>query len=79
MSLPLDARFGLNSGPGSLDGRELMLIQGALGAQRRYMRGLAERNRDPEAAAQNLLNAMEVRLLSEKLAQWEPVRRFSVG
>lgn len=67
MGLPLDARFGLDSDRDELDGRETMLLLNALGNQRRYSLTLAERNRDPEAAARNHLNALELKCLIQKL------------
>jgi hypothetical protein len=72
MSLPLNARFGLDSGPLELDGRELMLIQGALSSQRRYMLTLAKQAHkrpysDPETVGRNMVNATEVKVLMEKI------------
>ena len=67
MSLPLDARFGLNSEPDELDGREYMLLMAALRNQRLYSQRLADRNKDPEAAERNRVNAFEINLLMAKI------------
>ena len=67
MTLPLDARFGLDSDRDELDGREVMLLMAALGNQRRYSLRLAERNRDPEAAGRNHVNALELKCLIQKI------------
>lgn len=67
MSLPLDARFGFDAEPDELDGREYMLLMGALRMSLMYSRGLAERNKDPEAAERNRVNELEMRLLMEKI------------
>jgi hypothetical protein len=67
MSLPLNARFGLDSEPDELDGREYMLLMAALRNQRQYSLGMATRNKDPEAAERNRVNALEIQVLADKL------------
>lgn len=67
MSLPLDARFGLDSEPDELDGREYMLLMAALRNQWLYSQRLADRNKDPEAAERNRVNALELRVLMDKI------------
>jgi len=65
--LPLDPRFGLSSEPDELDGREYMLLVAALNNQRLYSQRLADKNKDPEAAERNRLNAFEIKVLVDKL------------
>ncbi len=67
MPLPLDARFGLDSEPDELDGREYMLLVAALNNQRKYSEGLALRNKDPEAVERNRVNVLEYQVLLDKL------------
>lgn len=67
MSLPLSPRFGLTSEPDQLDGRERMLVLNALNNQRRYAQGLAERNKDEEARGRNLVWALEIKVLHDKI------------
>lgn len=67
MTLPLDARFGLAVEPDELDGREYMLLVAALNNQRLYSERLADKNKDPEAAERNRLNAFEIKVLVDKL------------
>ena len=62
-------RFGLDSAPDQLDSREFSLIVAALGNQVRYCNGLAERNKDPEAQGRNIVNALELKVLCEKVRQ----------
>jgi hypothetical protein len=68
MGLPLNARFGLESGELELDNREVELVLAALGNQRRYCKGLADRNKDEEARARNLVWALEFKVLHDKIA-----------
>lgn len=72
MSLPLDPRFGLIAEPDELDGREYGMLMAALNNQRLYSVRLAERNKDPEAAARNHVNALEMQTLMDKIerARW---------
>jgi len=67
MSLPLDPRFGIRSEPDELDGREYALLVAALNNQRLYSERLADRNKDPEAAERNRLNAFEIKVLTDKI------------
>lgn len=67
MPLPLDARFGLDSGPNELDARELELVLNALRNQRMYSLRLAFRNREPEAEGRNRVNALEIEVLARKI------------
>lgn len=60
-------RFGLDAPPDALDGREMALVLNALNNQRRYSLGLAARNKDQEAAGRNLVNALEIEVLIDKL------------
>jgi len=86
MSLPLDPRFGLASEPDELDGREFSAVMNALKNQRLYSQRMADRNKDPDAAARNHTNALEIQVLMDKLdaARWgtrgltiKPLRRRS--
>ena len=67
MSLPLDPRFGLRSEPDELDGREYAAVMNALKNQRLYSQRMADRNKDPDAAERNRLNAFEIQVLMDKL------------
>lgn len=72
MTLRDAPRFGLTSGPDTLDVRERNAILNALNNQRRYSLGLAKNNKDEEARGRNIVNALEIKVLMEKLeAMWE--------
>ena len=60
-------RFGLTSAPDELDARETGLILGALSAQKRYCLRLAAKNSDTEAMGRNMVNALELEVLMDKL------------
>lgn len=62
-------RFGLDTAPDQLGSRETHLILNALNNQRRYFSGLAQRNRDPEAVGRNLVHALELTVLIDKVKQ----------
>jgi hypothetical protein len=64
-------RFGLDTGADELNGRERAMILNALNNQRRYSMRLASNNRDEEAKGRNIVNALELKVLMEKLeAGW---------
>lgn len=71
--LTLDPRFGLGEPvPVNLTRRDVMLILGALSAQGRYMRNLAEQAKkrpysDPETIGRNIVNALEVGDVADRL------------
>lgn len=72
MTLRNAPRFGITSDPDTLDVRERNAILNALNNQRRYSTRLAENNRDEEAKGRNMVNALEIQVLMEKLeAMWE--------
>lgn len=60
-------RFGLDTGPEEFGPRETAMIVNALNNQRRYSAGLAARNKDPEAAGRNAVNALEISVLIDKI------------
>jgi hypothetical protein len=51
----------------ALSERDLMIIQGALVAQAKYHRALADRAKEPEAKIRNIRNLEEVRSLMGRL------------
>jgi hypothetical protein len=72
MTLRDAPRFGLTSGPDTLDVRERNMILNALRNQRMYSVRLAKINKDEEAKGRNMVNALEIQVLMEKLeAMWE--------
>lgn len=72
MTLRDAPRFGFTSGPDTLDVRERSMILNALNNQRMYSVRLAANNRDEEAKGRNLVNALEVQVLIDKLkTMWE--------
>lgn len=60
-------RFGLTSGPLELDEREMAIIANALRNQWVYSKRLAEKNKDEEARGRNLVNALEIKILIDKV------------
>lgn len=64
-------RFGLDAAENELGPRELGVITGALSAQMRYCNRLAALNKDEEAKGRNIVNALEIRVLLDKIKRIE--------